>query len=444
MTSEPGERDSAGAGSDGTRIPDAVVSRRAVARHGKLGSPGGGPAAIVKWIAIGIATVVVGLVGVAGLAVAQVYNSFTFDAVVSASGSDAEEQLAIQDLDGGFNLLVVGTDTREGQNGTYTAEDKTSNLADVIILLHVSDDHKSAVAVSFPRDLMVAIPSCPKEDGSGNYAAMSKQQINSSIDYGGVYCTVLTIENLTGLSIPYYTLIDFNGVIEMSNAVGGVSVCVTDAVNDPESGLNIPAGESVLKGDQALAFLRTRHGFGDSSDLSRISAQQVYLSSLMRTVTSAGTLTNPFKLYGLAAAAAENLKLSATMSSPATMMSMAAALATVDLDKMVFIQAPTVADPQNSNRVVLASTATEVFQYIAEDRSLVFGDGDTVGRGAVSTDSSSAAASSEASSESASSDASSSSSASSESASASDDSAVLPSGVTGQTADDQTCALAAG
>lgn len=414
---------------------------RGVAQHGRLGSAGGGPVGILKWVSIAVVTALVGTVALAALAVAQIYSSLTFVSGDNVLAGPEDSQVALTSLDGGFNFLLVGTDTRAGQVGNYTAEDKTSSLADVIIMLHVSADHKTATAVSFPRDLMVAIPSCPKNDGSGaSYPAMSRQQINSSIDYGGVYCTVKTVESLTGLSIGYYSLIDFNGVIEMSNAVGGVTVCSTGAVNDPESGLTLVAGDNTLSGAQALAFLRTRHGFGDGSDLARISGQQVYLSAMMRKLTSAGTLTNPVTVYALASAAAENLKLSQSLANPSTMVSMAFTLGNVNLKNIVFVQAPTRADPSDPNRVILSAEAPKLWALLQSDTPITLAD-DSTGRGAVLN--SASAAASDAASPSA---AASSGSAASGSASAPDSSAAtasaLPSGVTGQTASTQTCAKA--
>lgn len=440
MSSEPANSAEGSPSHRASHGAPAAPRRGGIAQHGRLGSAGGGPGAVVKWLAIGLATVLVGVVATAALAVAQLYNSISFvDGANILAGPSGSSAAALQSLDGGFNFLMVGTDTREGQKGHYTDSGKTSNLADVIILLHVSEDHQSATAVSFPRDLMVPIPSCPKTDGSGSYPAMSKQQINSSIGYGGVYCTVLTIESLTGLDIPYYALIDFNGVIEMTNAVGGVTVCSTGAVHDSQSGLTLTEGENTLKGKQALAFLRTRHGFGDASDLSRISAQQVYLSALMRKMTSAGTLSNPVTLYALAAAAAENVKMSKSLANPSTMVSMAAALSGVDLKKMVFVQAPTTSDPANTNRVVLAASADKLFTALQNDKAVKLSS-DSTGRGAV-LDSSSAAASSSAASPSSSATASgSSSAASSAAASPTTKATTLPSGVTGQTAADETCA----
>ncbi len=135
-------------------------------------------------------------------------------------------------------------------------------------------------------------------------------------------------------------MIQFDGVIEMSNAVGGVPVCVAGDINDPYTGLNVKAGQNTLQGAQALAFLRTRHGVGDGSDLGRISNQQVFLSSLVRTIKSADTLANPIKVYALAKAAASNMSLSESLNNPTTIASMAIAMKGIDLNKVVFVQYP--------------------------------------------------------------------------------------------------------
>jgi LCP family protein required for cell wall assembly len=169
---------------------------------------------------------------------------------------------------------------------------------------------------------------------------MSRQMINSSIGYGGVACTHLTVQNLTGLNIPYLAMIDFQGVIEMSNAVGGVEVFIEKKISDPYTGLSLNAGANTLKGRNALAFLRARKGIGDGSDLNRISNQQLFLRSLFEKVKSEGVLNNPIYLYSLASAAARNMRLSESMSDLGTMFNLASALKDVDPAKLAFLRFP--------------------------------------------------------------------------------------------------------
>jgi len=290
-----------------------------------------------------LAALLVGLLAVVGISTAGVAAYATYDVATSLKPAvklvDAKGKVVtpgIGAMDGAFNVLLAGSDSGGG-NKAYG--DRGENLNDVTMLLHVSADHKNATVVSFPRDMYVPIPSCPDGKG-GSFDAMSRQKINNSLSYGGLACTVLTVEKLTGLDIPYAGVIQFDGVIEMSNAVGGVNVCVAGDIKDPYTGLDVKAGQNTLQGTQALAFLRTRHGVGDGSDLGRISNQQVFLSSLVRTIKSADTLANPVKVYALAKAATSNISLSESLNNPTTIASMAMALKNIDVSKVVFVQYP--------------------------------------------------------------------------------------------------------
>ncbi|MCU1478604.1 MAG: LytR family transcriptional regulator [Subtercola sp.] len=288
--------------------------------------------------------------------------------------------------EGEVNLLLVGTDTRTGQGGGFSSADNIAASSgagsnDVTMLLHISKDHTNASVVSFPRDLMVAVPGCPQSGGTTSAPAQSAM-FNTTLSTGGLPCVVLTVEQLTGITIPYAAEISFDGVIAMSNAVGGVSVCLATPVDDSYTGLHLAAGQQTLVGADALAFVRSRHGVGDGSDLGRISNQQVFLSALMRKIASAGVLTNPVTLYSLANAALTNMQLSDTLSNVAAPVSIALALQAVSLPKLVFLQYPTTADPTNPNRVVADSSPAQLVNTALQtDQPLQLTGG--VGRAAV-------------------------------------------------------------
>ncbi|AGW42493.1 hypothetical protein O159_25620 [Leifsonia xyli subsp. cynodontis DSM 46306] len=305
-----------------------------MARHGRLKrhSPFKTLAALLAAVlAVGAASGV----GVAAYAAMDIVGSIKPSVkLVDAKGNAVTPQLGA--MDGSFNVLLAGSDSGGG-NQAYG--ERGENLNDVTMLLHVSADHKNATVVSFPRDMFVAIPSCPDPRG-GSFDAMSRQKLNNTLSYGGLACTVLTVEKLTGLQIGYAGVIEFDGVIEMSNAVGGVNVCVAGDIVDPYTGLNVKAGDNTLQGAQALAFLRTRHGVGDGSDLGRISNQQVFLSALVRQIKSADTLANPVRVYALAKAATSNITLSDSLNNVTTIASMAMALKSIDISKVVFVQYP--------------------------------------------------------------------------------------------------------
>jgi LCP family protein required for cell wall assembly len=193
--------------------------------------------------------------------------------------------------------------------------------------------------VSFPRDLVVDIPDCT--DADGEIKDVSTEPINTALYYGGLACAVRTVSDLTGLEIQFAGKMDFRGVIEMADAIGGVDVCVTGPMIDDSTGLYLPAaGTYSLSGSDALAFLRSRVAVGDGSDLTRISSQQVYLSALVRKLKSADTLSDPAKLLGLANVAAARMELSSRLASVDSMVSIALALKDIPLENVKFVTYP--------------------------------------------------------------------------------------------------------
>ena len=331
-------------------------------RHGN-NQPASNGRKYVRWGFKGLAVIVGAILAVAGISAFDLYSTLNRDNIVLANVGEI-------DLNGPLNILLVGSDTRDGQGEEFG--DVDSELADVIMLLHISENRKDAVVVSFPRDLLVSIPECPNPDG-GTFAAKTRQQINSSIGYGGVACTHLTVQEFTGLKIPFVAMIDFKGVIEMSNAVGGVEVEIEKSISDAYSNFYIEAGTHNLKGAEALGFLRTRHGIGDGSDLARISNQQLFLMSLFNKIKEDGTLNNPLRLYSLSSAAARNMKLSESMTDIGTMVTLAGALREVDSSKMVFTQVPTrvLSGSEEGRLESMSEEAKALFGLIRDDLPVV-------------------------------------------------------------------------
>ncbi len=295
---------------------------------------------------------------------------------LSTDDQNTAKTADISAIKGGANILLIGSDTRVGQFDSD--EDVEGARNDVTMLIHLSADHQQLTAVSFPRDLMVPIPSCTNPQTRTTYPAASSAQFNTALGNGGVSCVVDTVENLTGLSIPYAGLITFDGVIEMSNALGGVDVCVAQPINDTFTGLHLTAGSHTLEGSDALAFLRTRHGVGDGSDLARISSQQVFLSALLRKVTADGTLSNPITLYKLAGAALSNMTLSDGLAQTKTLVSLAGALRGMSTSNMLFVQYPVTDDPADSARVVVDQDAAHTLNVaLQKDQRTSLGDSST-------------------------------------------------------------------
>lgn len=282
-----------------------------------------------------------------------------------------EEAQDLAAIEGGVNFLLVGSDDRTGQGAEFGEglEDADGVLNDVTMILHLSDDHKHATVVSIPRDTLVDTPACVSDEGE-EIPEQYGVQFNSLLGTGGMNCVITTVEDMSGLDIQFAAMVKFRGVIEMSNAVGGVKVCVEQPIDDPYVGLQLDSGYHTLKGADALAFLRTRHGVGDGSDLSRISNQQVFLSALMRTLKSDDTLTDPTKLYGIARAATKNMVLSSNLNNVDVMVQIAVALSEVPLDQISFVQLPVAASDYDPNRVVPDEDKSEqLWELLRNDES---------------------------------------------------------------------------
>ena len=206
---------------------------------------------------------------------------------------------------------------------------------------------------------------------------MSSQQINASYQYGGLACTVLTVESLIQDEIDFAAAIRWAGVINMSDAIGGVDVCVADDISDPHTGLNLTAGNHTLEGEQALQFLRIRHGIGDGSDLGRISNQQQFMSSMVRKLQSDSVLANPATLLNLATTAInqvqqQQLVLSSGLTNPTLMVQIAMAVKDVPYEDIVFVQYPTVyASGAGASRVLpVKDAATVLFDALKANQPL--------------------------------------------------------------------------
>lgn len=337
-------------------------------------------ATAAKWLAAVVTVAAVSAASVAAFAIYDTVSSIKPGIhLAPLPGTKVQEVPDIGAIEGGVNLLLVGTDTRTGQAGVAKSDLAGSSGAgnnDVTMLMHISADHTNAVVVSIPRDLTVPVPACGDRPGA------SQVMFNSTLARGGLSCTVLTVEKMTGVNIPYAAEISFDGVVGMSNAVGGVPVCIATPVNDRFDGLNLAAGEHVIQGATALAFVRSRHGVGDGSDLGRISNQQVFLSSLMRKVTSEGVLSNPITLYSLAKAAVANMQLSDGLTRPTNLVAIALALKGIGLGNIVFLQYPAISDPANPNRVVPQTSSALVLNAALRNDQPVALTGKT-GRAAV-------------------------------------------------------------
>ncbi|MEV6795091.1 LCP family protein [Streptomyces sp. NPDC051320] len=296
-------------------------------------------------------------------------NIKTVDVVGGTNGSTANQAV---------NILLIGTDKRTGKGNEGYGDKGSVGHADTNILFHVSKDRTNATALSIPRDLITDIPDCPTKQPDGSVKTIpGTQQVrfNTSLGQDGrdPGCTMATVKKITGLKVDHFMMADFNAIKTLSTAVGGVEVCVAHPVDDKESHLKLPEGKSVVKGEQALAFVRTRHSFGNQGDLDRIKVQQQFLSSLIRKMTSGDMLTSPTKLYKLADAATKALTVDSQIGSISKLKSLALDLKKVNPKNVTFTTLPVLDNPAekvHATVVINPTLADPLFSMMHDDVSL--------------------------------------------------------------------------
>jgi LCP family protein required for cell wall assembly len=271
-------------------------------------------------------------------------------------------------LNKSMNILLLGSDSRDGANRAYWSPDISGERSDTTILLHISPNRDRAVAVSFPRDSMVQVPGCTKKNGQrvAPYFGM----LNSAFAYAGSPCTWKTIESTTDIHIDHYVKIDFTGFKRVVDALGGVEICVPHAVDDPRANLSLKAGRQVVKGNDALGYVRTRYGLGDGSDLERIQRQQKFMASVVDKATSSSMLTDPARTYRFLDAVTKSIATDDRFSVSA-MRKLATSLRGMSAGTVRFVTVPTQVYPRDPNRVQWdMAQAKPLFEAIRGDDAL--------------------------------------------------------------------------
>lgn len=316
----------------------------------------------------GLATVLVAVLVVAVAAgvvlVRQLDGNIQAADVESLLGDDRPEES--EESYESLTILLVGEDTRSGDE--FGGTGASPGLSDTTIVLHLSAERDRAQLVSIPRDSMVQMPDCTLEDGT--VAEGGFRQFNSAYARGGVACVQRTIEQVTGVVIDHYAVVDFAGFQEIVNALGGVRVCVPEAVDVPKAGLRLDAGEQVIQGEQALAYVRAREGIGKGSDLERIERQQAFLSSMVQQVTSTGLLSRPDRLYGVLDAGTRSLTTDPGLARVTELARIARSVQSLPPEDVSFLTIPVEPWPEDPNRVVWTDDADLVWEAIRNDEPL--------------------------------------------------------------------------
>jgi LCP family protein required for cell wall assembly len=266
------------------------------------------------------------------------------------------------------NILLIGSDDRDGANSSY-GDAGGGARSDTTILLHLSKDRSSGVAVSIPRDAMVHIPSCTLPDGGHTGATFA--QFNWAYSFGGTACTIRTVENLTHIRIDHFMVVDFSGFKKMVDAVGGVDVCLSEPVADKDAKLYLPAGRQTINGTQALGYVRVRETIGDGSDTQRMGRQQQFLSSLVQKSESTGVLLDPTRLFPLLNAATSAITVDPGLSKVSDLYDLATSLKDMPSDRLVLLTAPREPYVNDHNRDQFQQPqADQLFTEIRDDRPI--------------------------------------------------------------------------
>ena len=213
-----------------------------------------------------------------------------------------------------LNYLVVGSDSREGLSKEEIRALRVGSTAvaaggrsDTMFLIHISKSRDAAFIVSLPRDTLVQVPAHKSQDGTTDIPERPGK-LNAAFAFGGAPLLIQTIETKTNLKIDHYVEVNFAGFTRVVDALGGIEVCSSVAIDDPKSHLVLSAGTHTLDGIEALKYVRTRD-YDGRGDIGRMERQQKFVSSVLRKATSSGVLLNPIKLANFYNATISTVKM---------------------------------------------------------------------------------------------------------------------------------------
>ncbi len=316
---------------------------------------------LIVAITSGVILLVASVAGIFGFAARNLAGNIEALEVISSPKPVAET--------GPLNILLMGTDTRTDQGGGFGSEVEYGGTgrSDTTILIHLSNDRKSAIAVSIPRDSVVNIPACTKEDGTT--VAERTDLFNSAFASAGPACTVKTLETLTGVTINHAVIVDFIGFSNVVDALGGIKVCLTEAIDEPVengAGIQLPAGVQVVDGKNALGLMRARYSLADGSDLRRIERQQELISITIDQITDMNLITDLPALYKVLNAATSSLRMDPGLSDLDSLVTLSTSLSSMGSQNVSFVTVPYESTP-DGNRVQWTESANQLWSAIIND-----------------------------------------------------------------------------
>ena len=340
------------------------------------------------------------VVSSAGFVYARLSNQFANRVVdINAYTTEEQNRATPDSFDGrAVNILVVGTDSRNGASGELGAGDEQDVPGlrnDSTMVIHVSADRSRVQIVSIPRDTLVDIPACMHRDGSTS-EPVSEEMFNNAMFYGadggdspediapGIACVRSTVEKLSGMTIDAFMVVDFAGFINMIDALGGVWFNIPERIDDESAQLYIDEGCWKLSGTHALAYMRSRKAQGDGSDISRIGRQQQLISAMLRELQSKNYVTDPGSLINFLQAAISAVNVSSNLGNASSDASLLInVLQKVDRSNIQFVTMPVDEPSWDPNRRIPSEPmARNVWSALKNDQALPVGTTYTDGNGA--------------------------------------------------------------
>lgn len=285
-----------------------------------------------------------------------------------------EDSFANRDL----NVLVIGSDYRAQKEYDEMGRRITGMRSDTTLVAHISADRTRVEVMSIPRDLMVKRPACLRADGKTEPASQGFVQFNSVFALLGqdedvaaaTACTLKTVEQLTGIFLDEFVVVNFDGFQDMVAALGGVPICLEEKMKDSKGTIDLPAGCQTLNSQQALGFARARYGVGDGSDISRIGRQQQLIGAMMKEAKSRNMLTDLPTLYAFMKAGMRSLTTSQSFGNAQNLGGLALSLSKVKPENIRFYTLPFGEYAPDRARVAVADNAVEMFDALRLDKPI--------------------------------------------------------------------------
>ncbi|WP_031138458.1 MULTISPECIES: LCP family protein [Streptomyces] len=320
--------------------------------------------------AFGVTALLVAAGGIGWAVYAKLSGNITPDEAAAAELARYEKERPTSLVKDARNILLIGSDSREGSDNARYGRDSGTERSDTTILLHLSAGRDSATAVSLPRDLMVDLPGCRRPDGSRSSPRFA--MFNQAFQLGGSACTIRTVEKLTDIRVDHHVVVDFHGFKAMVDAVDGVEVCLREPIDDRAAKLRLPAGRVTLDGEEALGYVRARKTLGDGSDTERMERQQRFLGALVNEVRSNDVLLNPAKLYPVLDAATSSLTTDPELASLRGLYELVRGLRDIPMEQVQFLTVPRESYVYDANRDQLVEPAAErLFERLRTDTPVV-------------------------------------------------------------------------